>query len=59
MIAEDVGKVFPQIVTYEANGIDAQGLDYARLVALLIEAVKAQQNEINTLKAEIEKTTEK
>ena len=46
VIAEEVGQVVPEIVTYEANGKDAQGVDYSRLTALLIEAVKQQQRQI-------------
>lgn len=48
----------PEVVRYEENGVDAVGIDYARPVALLIEAVKeqkktldSQQAEINSLKA--------
>jgi len=43
VIAEEVGAVLPEVVTYEENGVDARGVDYARLTALLIEAVKEQQ----------------
>jgi len=46
VIAEEVGAVVPEIVTYEANGKDARSVDYSRLTALLIEAVKAQQKQI-------------
>ncbi|MEW6007848.1 MAG: tail fiber domain-containing protein, partial [bacterium] len=59
LIAEEVGKVIPEVVTYEENGTDASGLDYSRLVALLIEAIKAQQNQIDSLKQEIEQLKEK
>lgn len=51
LIAEEVGKVIPEIVTYEENGEDARALDYSRLVAVLIEAVKEQQKQIDELKA--------
>jgi hypothetical protein len=40
MIAEEVGKVLPEIVDYEENGIDAVGMDYSKLTPLLVEAVK-------------------
>ena len=43
VIAEDVGKVVPQVVSYEKNGKDVRGVDYSRLTALLIEATKEQQ----------------
>jgi len=54
LIAEEVGEVVPEIVGYEENGKDARSLDYARLTALLIEAVKGQQSQIRELKAEVE-----
>lgn len=53
LIAEEVGKVIPEIVVYEENGKDARSVDYARLVALLIEAVKEQQKTINTMQKKI------
>jgi hypothetical protein len=53
VIAEEVATVVPEVVTYEENGKDARGVDYARLTALLIEAVKQQQTEINRQGAEI------
>jgi hypothetical protein len=43
VIAEEVGAVVPEIVTWEENGADAQSVDYSRLTALLIEATKEQQ----------------
>ena len=53
MIAEEVGKVVPEVVSYEENGKDARGIDYARLTALLVEAVKQQQDEIQQEKTQI------
>jgi hypothetical protein len=53
LIAEDVGAVVPEVVAYEENGVDAKSVDYARLTALLIEAVKEQQQTIEQLKLEI------
>jgi uncharacterized coiled-coil protein SlyX len=43
VIAEEVGAVLPEIVTWEENGKDARSVDYTRLTALLIEATKEQQ----------------
>jgi Chaperone of endosialidase len=43
VIAEEVGQVVPEVVSYEENGKDARGVDYSRLTALLIEATKQQQ----------------
>ncbi|MFB3924265.1 MAG: tail fiber domain-containing protein [Terriglobia bacterium] len=54
LIAEEVGEVVPEVVTYEANGVDAKSVDYARLTALLVEAVKEQQAQIRELKSQIE-----
>jgi hypothetical protein len=43
VIAEEVGEVVPEVVSYEKDGKDATGVDYSRLTALLIEATKEQQ----------------
>jgi hypothetical protein len=51
VIAEEVGAVVPELVTYEDNGKDARSVDYSRLTALLIEAVKQQQQEIQREKS--------
>lgn len=53
VIAEEVGAVLPEVVTYEDNGKDARGVDYSRLTALLIEAVKQQQRQIKTQQLQI------
>jgi len=53
MIAEEVGKVIPEVVVYEENGVDAEGLSYGRLTALLVEAIKEQQKEIEALREDI------
>lgn len=53
MIAEEVGRVVPEVVSYEDNGKDARGIDYARLTALLVEAVKQQQSQIQQEKSQI------
>jgi len=55
LIAEEVGEVIPEIVDYEDNGKDAKGLDYARLVAVLIEAVKELDDKSKDLQSENEK----
>ncbi len=48
-----MGEVIPEVVAYEENGKDARSVDYARLVAVLIEAVQAQQKEIEGQQAAI------
>jgi hypothetical protein len=55
LIAEEVAPVLPEVVTFDANGKDAKAIDYSRLTALLIEAVKEQQKEIGDLKEQLEK----
>lgn len=57
MIAEEVGRVVPEAVAYEDNGRDAKSIDYARLVPLLVEAIKAQQMQIDALKNTISPQT--
>lgn len=52
MIAEEVGAVLPEIVSYEANGGDARGMDYSKLTPLLVEAVNALRAEIAALRAD-------
>ncbi|MGA9644108.1 MAG: tail fiber domain-containing protein [Terriglobales bacterium] len=56
VVAEEVGAVVPEVVSYEQNGKDARGVDYSRLTALLIEAIKQQQREIRDLKSELRAT---
>lgn len=46
LIAEEVGEVVPEVVAYEENGSDAKSVDYARLVPLLVESIKEQQEVI-------------
>jgi len=51
LIAQDVSKVIPEVVSKNNDG--TLGLSYQHLVALLIEAMKEQQKEINDLKRQI------
>ncbi len=53
VIAEEVGAVVPEVVTYEKNGVDARSVDYTRLTALLIEATKEQQTLIHQQQRQI------
>ncbi|MFZ4059036.1 MAG: tail fiber domain-containing protein, partial [Ferruginibacter sp.] len=54
VIAQEVERVLPQAVsTIDASGY--KGVDYAKIVPLLIEAIKAQQTEIETLKTQVKK----
>jgi hypothetical protein len=49
LIAEDVYKIIPDLVSKDANG-DPHGIKYTKLTAYLIEAVKSLKNEIDSLK---------
>jgi hypothetical protein len=51
VIAQEVQQVLPQVVREKGDGF--LGVDYEKIVALLIEGVKQQQEEIDELKSEI------
>jgi Chaperone of endosialidase len=53
VVAEDINRVLPEVVSRDPKTNEIQGVDYSRLSALLIEAIKAQQIEIDQLKAQI------
>lgn len=53
VIAEEVGAVVPEVVQWEKNGKDAEGVDYSRMVARLIEGVKEQQAQIHQQQLQI------
>lgn len=57
-IAEEVGRVLPEIVAYEDNGVDAIGMDYSKMSVLLVAAVKElreqKDEEIGALRAQNE-----
>ena len=52
-IAEEVGKALPEIVEWEPNSKFAQSMDYTKIIPILVEAIKHQQIQIDTLKDEI------
>ncbi len=54
LIAEEVGAVLPEIVEFEDDGRYAKSVQYSRLVAVLIEAVKEQQDQIDARDEAIE-----
>ena len=49
LIAEEVYKIIPDLVSKDANG-DPHGIKYTKLSAYLIEAIKSLKNEIDSLK---------
>jgi len=48
-IAEDVGKVIPEIVEWSQDSQYANTMDYTRIISFLVEAVKEQQKKIDLL----------
>jgi len=52
LIAEEVGEVVPEVVAQDENG-QANSVNYGRLTALLVEAVKEQQAQIRALQEEL------
>jgi hypothetical protein len=52
LIAQEVERVVPELVV--TGNDDLKAVKYGNIVALLIEAVKEQQIEINSLKSELE-----
>jgi hypothetical protein len=53
VIAQEIEKILPEVVATKGDGIKA--VKYDRIVALLIEAIKDQQGQIEVMKAEINK----
>ncbi|MCM8794634.1 MAG: tail fiber domain-containing protein [Candidatus Omnitrophica bacterium] len=53
VVGEEVGEVFPEIVRYEPNGVDAQGIDYGKLTPALVEAIKELSAKVEILEAEL------
>jgi hypothetical protein len=53
VIAQEIEKILPEIVTTRDNGYKA--VKYEKIIPLLIEAIKAQQSQINDLKEIINK----
>jgi len=51
LIAQDVEPVVPEVVRTQTDGM--KSVDYAALIALLIQGMKEQQQEINALREEL------
>jgi hypothetical protein len=52
LIAEEVDKILPNLVMKDASG-NPYGIQYTKIVAYLIEAIKDQQQQINELKKKV------
>lgn len=59
LIAQDVEKVVPEVVVDYDIYSDLKDIQYSHLTALLIEAVKEQQEQINTLKETVQELSTK
>jgi hypothetical protein len=53
IIAQDIEKVFPEVVTTRKNGYKA--VKYEKLISVLIEGIKELKSEIDDLKSQINK----
>ena len=49
MIAEEVDRAIPEVVSHEGGA--ARGVNYSSLVGVLVEAVKEQQKELDSMRA--------
>jgi hypothetical protein len=49
-LAQDVYEILPEVVVYD-DSTDIYGITYSKVVPLLVEAIKEQQQQIETLKA--------
>ena len=58
-IAQEVEKVLPEVVQTENNAEGYKSVQYDKVVALLVEAIKDQQKQIDGLKAELKKQRKK
>ena len=52
LIAQDVEKVFPELVSTDKSG--SKSVEYGNLVGVLIEAIKEQQKQIDELKKQMQ-----
>ena len=57
VIAQELQKVFPELVKLGSDGF--YSVNYTQLTAVLIQAVKEQQTEINELKGQMKRVMEK
>ena len=58
LIAQEVEQIVPEVVTH-AKDVDEYSVEYGNLTALLIEAVKEQNEIINTMRRELDELKKK
>jgi glycerophosphoryl diester phosphodiesterase len=52
LIAEDVDRILPNVVVKDKNG-NPYGIQYTKIIAYLVEAIKEQQQQIDDLKKKV------
>ncbi len=57
LIAQDVEKLFPELVTENEKGL--KGIRYTELIPVMIKMIQSQQQEIDQLKTQVSKLQEK
>lgn len=55
LIAQEVEKVFPEVVYTDNDEMKSKSIDYSKLVPALVESIKELQKEIEALRAELNK----
>jgi hypothetical protein len=58
-IAQEVEKIIPEVVTKDKTKDEFRSIKYDKLVALLVEAIKEQQIQIDSLKVSVKKLKNK
>jgi hypothetical protein len=58
-IAEEVGEVLPEVVSYDAEGKNIDSMSYQKMTSLLLECVKEQQIEMAKMKHALQLLKEK
>jgi hypothetical protein len=53
LIAQEVEKVFPEVVYTDNDEMKSKSIDYCKLVPALVESIKELQKEVEKLKAEL------
>lgn len=58
-IAQEVEKVLPEVVSKDKTPEEYRSVKYDKVVALLVEAIKEQQKQIDSLKSQVKKLNHK
>ncbi len=59
IIADDLAKIVPELVHVSEDDDEMKSVSYSNMVALLVEAIKEQQMQIEGLKQQIEESQKK